>query len=34
VVIGHLPGRAETQEAGPAVAPPTMIHPTVRPGRV
>src|SRR6516165_5603754 len=34
VVIGHLPGRAETREAGPAVAPATMIHLTVRPGRV
>src|SRR5262249_15766790 len=34
VVIGHLPGRAETQEAGPAAAPATMIHLTVRPDRM
>jgi hypothetical protein len=33
VVIGYLPGRAETLEAGPAVAPATMIHPTVNPLR-
>jgi hypothetical protein len=31
VVIGHLPGRAETLEAGPAEAPATMIHLTVNP---
>jgi len=33
VVIGHLPGRAETREAGPAVAPATLIHFTVDPQR-
>src|SRR5438876_4382163 len=31
VVIGHLPGQAETREAGPAVVPATMIQLTVRP---
>jgi len=33
VVIGHLPGRAETWEAGPAEAPATVIHLTVDPPR-
>jgi len=33
VVIGHLPGRAETREAGPAKAPATVIHLTVDPPR-
>jgi hypothetical protein len=33
VVIGYLPGRAETPEAGPAKAPATMIHLTVNPPR-
>jgi hypothetical protein len=33
VVIGYLPGWAETPEAGPAEAPATMIHPTVNPPR-
>jgi hypothetical protein len=31
VVIGYLPGRAETPEAGPAKAPATMIHLTINP---
>jgi hypothetical protein len=31
VVIGHLPGRAETREAGPAEVPATVIHLTVDP---
>src|SRR5215469_12396259 len=31
VVIGHLPGRAETWEAGPGQVPATMIHLTVKP---
>jgi hypothetical protein len=26
VVIGYLPGRAETREAGPTAVPATMIH--------
>jgi len=34
VVIGHLPGRAETREAGPGQVPATMIHLTVRPGHM
>src|SRR5215469_18557699 len=34
VVIGHLSGRAETREAGPGQVPATMVHLTVRPGRV
>jgi hypothetical protein len=34
VVIGHLPGRAETPGGWAAVAPATMIHLTVRPGRM
>jgi hypothetical protein len=33
VVIGYLPGWAETPEAGPAKAPATTIHPTVNPPR-
>jgi hypothetical protein len=33
VVIGYLPGSAETPEAGPAKASATMIHPTVNPPR-
>jgi hypothetical protein len=32
-VIGHLPGRAETWEAGPAKAPAADEDPTVRPHR-
>ena len=34
VVIGHLRGRAETCGLGPTKVPATMIHLTVRPGRV
>src|SRR6516164_7591240 len=34
VVIGHLPGRAETPGGWAAVAPATMIHLTVRPNGV
>ena len=33
VVIGYLPGRAETLEAGPAKAAATVTHLTVGPPR-
>lgn len=34
VVIGHLPGRAETRQAEAAETPATMIHRTARPNCV